>query len=69
MGHVKGYNKDGWAKIKLHHLSEPRKDNILLDQTDTEMSELLIRLIVQDKEQQDQIKAMNLMLKEVRSRY
>ncbi len=52
-------------KIKLQHLSEPRKDTILLDQTDTEMRELLIRLIAQDKEQQDQIKAMNLMLKEV----
>ncbi len=32
--------------------------------TGTEMRELLIRLIVQNKEQQDQIKAMNLMLKE-----
>jgi hypothetical protein len=36
-----------------------------LAKTGTEMRELLIRLIAQNKEQQDQIKAMNLMLKEV----
>jgi hypothetical protein len=52
------------GKIKLQHLSEPRKDTILLDKPDTEMKELLIRLIAQKKKQQDQIKAMNLMLKE-----
>jgi hypothetical protein len=52
-------------KIKLQHLSEPRKDTILLDKTGAEMRELLIRLIAQNKEQQDNIKAMNLMLKEI----
>jgi hypothetical protein len=52
-------------KIKLHHVSEPRKDTILLDKMDTQMRELLIRFIAQNKEQQDQIKAMNLMLMEV----
>jgi hypothetical protein len=36
-----------------------------LDKTDTEMRELLICFIAQNKEQQVQIKAMNLMLKEV----
>ncbi len=36
-----------------------------MDKTDTETRELLIRLIEQNKEQQDQVKAMNLMLKEV----
>ncbi len=45
--------------------SEPRKDTIRLDKTDTEMRELLICLIAQNKEQQVQIKAMNLKLKEV----
>ena len=52
-------------KFKLLYPSEPRKDTILFDKTDTEMRELLICLIAQNKEQQDQIKAMNLMLKEV----
>ena len=52
-------------KNQLQHLSEPRKDTILLDKTDTEMRELLICLIAQNREQQVQIKAMNLMLKEV----
>ena len=36
-----------------------------MDKTDTDMRELLICLIAQNKEQQVQIKAMNLMLKEV----
>jgi hypothetical protein len=36
-------------KIKQQHLSEPRKDTILLDKMDTEMRELLIRLIAQKK--------------------
>ena len=46
--------------------SEPRKESIfLLDKTDTEMRQLLIQLVVQNKEQQDQIKAMNLVLEEV----
>ncbi len=52
-------------KFKLQYPSEPRKDTILLDKTDTDMRELLIRLIAQNKEQQVQIKAINLMLKEV----
>jgi hypothetical protein len=52
-------------KIKLQHLSEPRKDTLFLDKTNTEMRELFIRLIAQNKEQQDQIKAMNLVLKKV----
>ncbi len=52
-------------KFMLQYPSEPRKDTILLDKTDTERRGLLIRLIAQNKEQQDQIKAMNLMLKEV----
>jgi hypothetical protein len=51
--------------FKLQYPSEQRKDTILLDKTDTEMRELLICLIAQNKEQQVQIKAMNLMLKEV----
>ena len=45
--------------------SEPRKESIFLDKTDTEMRELLIQLVAQNKEQQDQIKAMNLVLEEV----
>jgi hypothetical protein len=52
-------------KLKLQYPSEPRKDTILLDKTDTKMRDLLLRLIAQNKEQQDQIKAMNLMLKKV----
>ncbi len=52
-------------KIKLQHLSEPRDNTVLLDKPDKEMRELLIRLIAQKKEQKDQIKAMNLVLKEV----
>jgi hypothetical protein len=52
-------------KFKLQYPSEPRKDTIRLDKTDTDMRELLICLIAQNKEQQVQIKAMNLMLKEV----
>jgi hypothetical protein len=52
-------------KFKLQYPSEPRKDTILLDETDTETRELRICLIAQNKEQQVQIKAMNLMLKEV----
>jgi hypothetical protein len=51
--------------FKLQYPSEPRKDTIRLDKTDTDMRELLICLIAQNKEQQVQIKAMNLMLKEV----
>ncbi len=53
--------------FKLQYPSEPRKDTIRWDKTDTEMRELLIWLIAQNKEQQleVQIKAMNLMLKEV----
>ncbi len=42
-------------KFKLQYPSEPRKD-ILLDKTDTEMKELLICLIAQNKEQQVQIR-------------
>ena len=45
--------------------SEPRKEAIFQDKTDTEMRELLIQLVAQNKEQQDQIKAMNLVLEEV----
>jgi hypothetical protein len=52
-------------KFKLQYPSEPRKDTIQLDKTDTAMRELLICLIAQNKKQQVQIKAMNLMLKEV----
>jgi hypothetical protein len=52
-------------KLKLQYPYEPRKDTILLDKTDTEMRELLIHLIAHNKEQQDQIKARNLMLNEV----
>jgi hypothetical protein len=54
-------------KFKLQYPSEPRKDTIRLDKTDTEMRELLVCLIAQNKEQhwQVQIKAMNLILKEV----
>ena len=37
----------------------------ILDKMDTEMRHMLIQLIAQNKEQQDQIKAMNLMLEEV----
>ncbi len=55
------------CKIKLHHLSEPRTDTIFWDKTDTEIRKLLISLIEQHEEQQDQIKAMNLMLKEILS--
>jgi hypothetical protein len=43
-------------KFKLQYPSEPRKDMILLNKTDTEMRELLICLIAQNKEQQVQIK-------------
>jgi hypothetical protein len=54
-------------KFKLQYPSEPRKDTILLDKTDTEMRELLICFKAQNnlKEQQVQMKAMNLILKEV----
>jgi hypothetical protein len=55
-------------KFKLQYPSEdsePRKDTIRLDKTDTEMRELLICLIARNKEQRVQIKAMNLMLKDV----
>ncbi len=52
-------------KFKLQYPSEPRKDTIRLDKTGTEMGELLIHLIAPNKEQQDQIKAMNLMLMEI----
>ena len=49
-------------RFKIQRPSEPRKETIFLDKTDTEMSELLIQLVAQNKEQQDQIKAMNLVL-------
>jgi hypothetical protein len=52
---------------KLQYPSEPRNDTILLDKTDTEVREFLICLITQNKEQQVQIKAMNLMLKIVQT--
>ena len=51
--------------LKMRSTSEPRKESIFLDKTDTEMRKLLIQLVVQNKEQQDQIKAMNLVLEEV----
>jgi hypothetical protein len=53
------------GKFKVQYPYGPRKDSTLLDKTDTEMRELLICLIAQNKEQQDQFKATNLMLKEV----
>ena len=51
--------------LKMRSTSEPRKESIFLDKTDTEMRQLLIQLVAQNKEQQDQIKAMNLVLEEV----
>ena len=51
--------------LKMQSPSEPRKESIFLDKTDTEMRQLLIQLVAQNKEQQDQIKAMNLVLEEV----
>ncbi len=35
---------------RVQHVSEPRKETILLEKTDTEMRELLIRLIAQNQE-------------------
>ncbi len=40
-------------KFKLQYPSEPRKGTIRLDKTDTEMRELPIFFIAQDKEQPD----------------
>ena len=51
--------------LKMQSPSAPRKESIFLDKTDTEMWQLLIQLVAQNKEQQDQIKAMNLVLEEV----
>ena len=42
--------------------------SIFLDKTDTATRELLIQLVEQKKEQQDQIKSMNLVLEEVLAR-
>ena len=52
-------------RLKIQHPSEPREETIFLDKSDTEMRELLIQLAGQNMEQQDQIKAMNLVLEEV----
>ena len=47
--------------------AQPGKKSIFLDKTDTEMRQLLIQLVVKNKdpEQQDQIKVMNLVMEEV----
>jgi hypothetical protein len=53
------------CRVKLQRPSEPRMEASILDKMDTEMRQMLIQLIAQNKEQQDQIKTMNLMLEEV----
>ncbi len=45
--------------------SEPRMEPTILDKTDTEMRDILIQLNAQNKKQQDQIKATNLVMEEV----
>ncbi len=51
--------------FKLQRQSEPRMETTLLDKTDTEMRDMLTQLIAQNKEQQDQIKAMKLVMEQV----
>ena len=51
--------------LRIQHPSKALKDKDALDKADTEVRELLLQLIAQNKEQRDQIKAMNLVLEKV----
>ena len=53
------------SRFKLQRPSEPRTETTILDKTGIDMSELLTKLIAQNKEQQDQIRAMSLVLEDV----
>ena len=71
-GQDKGYNPDGCTHCTRNKLQIQttvsiwaKEGNNLPGQTDTEMREWLIQSIVQNKEQQDQIKVMILVLEEV----
>jgi hypothetical protein len=53
------------SKLKLQLPPKARKENDILDKADTEVRELLLQLLAQNKEQQKKIKEMELMLKKV----
>jgi hypothetical protein len=53
------------CRFKHQRTSEPRKETIFLDKANTELRELLIQLVAQNKEQRKQIKAMNLVMEKV----